>query len=180
MTQWILTGVACVGFGAMAAADGLLALSGDDGVAFWDTSIYPAEARFSGLEGGVPGVCYELSDNRLAAADDVTACLDHMRLGTDVITGGADRYDIIGTLTARPGAVDDFSTGFALTGVAGVDYCGERENCDEIYVLGASSDAALAAMAAAVRAGARVRVQGPGVWNLESIDIVIDQIDPAQ
>lgn len=183
--MWLYRLLAIVGvmFGAQAAqADSLLALSGDDGLTLWDTSQTPPVAQFSGIKGGMAGTCYELSDNgrQLNVAANAAGCLSHLVKSGEIVTGGADTYDIVGVLAALDGPLNDYSQGFVLTQVKGIDYCGERENCDEIYVIGVTSSAVLQAFAQAVRSGQKVRLRGSGVWNLESIDIIIEDISPVR
>lgn len=172
---WVVAyGMALIG--SAAQAESLLAVPDGATLTLWDTTKYPAMAAVTGLTGGTAGACYQRDGQRFVPDSDITACLSHMRIGDTLITGGADRYDIIGVIAPLDGPVNDFSTCFVVTGVQGVDNCGERGNCDDIYVLGARGEAALRGFAAAVRSGARVRLQGPGAWNLESIDIVIEHI----
>lgn len=183
MTGWRAVGLAALALmvaTSSAQGESLLAVPDGGKLTLWDTSADPAIARFSGVEGGTAGGCYVVNSGKITPDSDVTACLGHLRTGSDLVTGGADPYDIVGVVRALDGPLSDYSQGFVITGVRGIDYCGERENCDEIYVLGVRGDAALTSLAQAVRSGKTVRVQGPGVWHLESIDIVIERISSAK
>lgn len=165
---------------APASADSLLALPDGDTLTLWDTSTSPAIARIKGVSTGAPGVCYLTKGERLVPDSEITACLSHLNITYDPVTGGAPPYDITGIIRAQDGPVNDYSTGFAVTGVTGIAACGEREDCSTIYIIGTRSDAALQALAEAVQSGKRVRMRGLGVWNFESIDIIIDDITPSR
>ena len=183
MTGCRTSGIAALALMAAASAaqaQSLLAVPDGAKLTLWDTSTDPAFARFADVKRGTPGGCYVVNGAKITPDSDATACLGHLRMEGDLVTGGADPYDIIGVVRALDVPLSDYSQGFVITGVRGVDYCGERENCDDIYVLGVRGDAALTRLAQAVRSGNEVRVQGPGVWHLESIDIVIERISPAK
>ena len=161
-----------------AQAESLLALKRDGGFTYWDTSKTPPVARFEGVKKGKAGVCYRANGKRLAVDPDPTACLGHLRLGKLASIDGP--MDIVGRVKPLNRPVNDYFRGFKVTGVKGVEYCGERENCDEIYILGVRNDAALQALVKAARSGKKVRLKGAGVFNLESIDLAVDQISPAR
>ena len=161
-----------------AAAESLLALPGDGGTTFWRTGPGDPVAVHRGVDGGRAGLCYASGDaGRLRPMPSDASCLRYLVDRDGVRTGGAPAYEIRGRITAIGGDLSGARRGFAVTGVRGVSNCGERSDCDVIHVWGVTSDAVLPALARAVATGEVVTVRGPGVWNLESIDVVIDAID---
>ncbi|MBM2578091.1 hypothetical protein JQC91_17425 [Jannaschia sp. Os4] len=161
-----------------AAAQSLLALPGPDGTAFWRTGPGEPAAVHRGVDGGQGGLCYAPgAGGRLVPDAADTSCLRYLVVGADLQTGGADPYAIRGRIVPVAGDLSLARRGFAVTGVAGIGYCGERSDCDVIHVAGVTSEAVLPALVRAVATGAVVTVRGPGVWSFESIDVVIDGIE---
>lgn len=71
------------------------------------------------------------------------------------------------------GPVTELYKGFKLSGVEGVDYCGERDNCDEIYVVRFASEAAITEWLGVLDKGCKAKVTGTWMWNFESQDLVV-------
>lgn len=159
-------------------AQDLLALPGDGGLAMWNTGVEAPIAQFNGVAGGVAGTCYSYSaaSGSLSSARDAVGCLDYLVLPAETLNVSQDPYAITGVVTFMSDPISDFYKGFEVTGVTGIDYCGEREDCDRIFIQGVTSPDLLAPLVAAAQSGATVSVTGPAIWNLESIDIVIDGI----
>ena len=158
-----------------AQAQNLLALPGDNGLALWDTQAVPPVITLDGVTGGPLGTCYSYSerDNTLTPAADVVGCLNYLVKSDEALSFQQNAYDLAGTVKFMTDPIGELYKGFEITGVAGVDDCGERDGCDRIFIQGVTSPDLLGPLVAAARSGAPVNVTGPAVWNLESLDIVI-------
>lgn len=166
--------------GPLAAQAGdLLALPGASGTDFWDTTATPPVPIFKDVKSGAPGTCYvRQSKQKLVPDQSDFSCLTYLVQDKNVVTGGAAVYQISGQIVPMSRGIDEVFQGFALKGVKGVENCGERSNCDTIFIAGVTSRSVLKSFSEAVRTGSRVSVKGPGVWQSESIDIVIQDISP--
>lgn len=126
-----------------AQAESLLAVPDGGRPTLWDTSAHHAIARFTGVNGGTAGGRYVVNGRTITPDSDPTACLGHLRTRSELVTGGADPHDIVGAVSPLEGPLSDYSQGFAITDLCGIDYCGESESCDKIFVPSVPGDAAL-------------------------------------
>lgn len=74
------------------------------------------------------------------------------------------------------GELDEYFRGYNLRDVAGVDYCGERDDCDRIYIAGFGDETAIRRWLEALEAGCVASVNGVWVWNLESRDLIVQDV----
>ncbi|WP_247129843.1 hypothetical protein [Loktanella sp. F6476L] len=161
-------------------AQDLLALPGPDGLNMWDTAgSGPATLKLQDIAGGQAGTCYSYSASAgtLTQSNQPIGCLNYLVLPPQNISTQEPPYAITGQIEFMEEPLNETYNGFKISGVSGVDYCGERDGCDEIFVRGVTNPDLLTPMIAAAQFGEKVRVTGPAIWHLESIDIVIDNID---
>ncbi|WP_299649461.1 hypothetical protein [uncultured Tateyamaria sp.] len=95
------------------------------------------------------------------------------------MTSEPEPYDIIGVPAFQVGPLSEYSTGLMAADVQGIAHCGERDRCDQIFVRGVLEADLIAQFVDAAQKGRRMRVVGPAVWHLESIDMVIENVTAA-
>lgn len=162
---------------ALLAATGAQAQQGlvlptQGGLHLWDMAADPARR----LTGPLPrtakaGACYALTDDRLVPQD--ASCLDYYVLDS---AGDHGPMQARGRMAFNDTDPDPAHRGLQLSDAKGVEDCGERDNCDVVYIAG-FADAELAAKAMQLaRDGADVMLTGQGVWNMESVDMIVQSV----
>lgn len=162
-----------------AQAQDLLALPGPSGLHMWDTAgDGPATLTLQNIAGGQAGTCYTYSASAgtLTLAERSTGCLGYLVTPPQNLSTQEPPYSIRGQIEFLDEPLNETYNGFKISGVSGIDYCGERDGCDEIFVRGVTNPELLGPMIAAAQSNETVSITGPAIWHLESIDIVIDSI----
>lgn len=175
--RWImvlaLTGLAG---GAQAQVAGLT-LPVEGQVILWDMGAMPPQALSAALPPTIAaGQCYILKANTLRLQGAANGCLEFY-----VYHG---KLDALPTLSAsgRIGfnnrVPDQAYRGLQLDGVTTITDCGERSDCDTLFITAfANKEVAAKAMAAA-REGRQVTLHGREIWHLESRDIIVEDLRP--
>lgn len=138
----------------------------------WDMTAEPPRQLTGALpDTATAGGCFALSGNKLTPQG--VSCLGYYVAGR---AGDNGPMRATGRLAFNDVTPDLAYRGLQLSDASGVEDCGERESCETIYIAGfANAELAAKAMQLA-RDGARVTLTGQGVWNLESVDMIVEGI----
>ncbi len=152
------------------AQDGV-ALPVNGQLALWDMQTDPPAEMADPAADAVAGACY---DAALQPAG--VNCLSHY---THPAPADAAIFTAMGR-TAFNDIIPDYAfRGLELRDVDGITDCGERDGCDTLYIAGfTDADLTVQAMEAA-REGKVVTLTGRQFWNAESIDMIVEALDPA-
>ena len=175
--RWILALVLVVGAGAAQAQVAGLTLPADGTVVLWDMGTMPPRPLTAALPPAIsPGRCYIMQGSSLHLQATGGACLDYY-----LYRGALDKLPQI-SATGRIGfnnrAPDEMLRGLQLNGVTGIADCGERDDCDTLFITGFATRAVAYAAMAAAREGRAVPLTGRELWHLESRDIIVETITP--
>ncbi len=153
--RWILALVLVVGAGAAQAQVADLTLPADGKVVLWDMGTMPPRPLTAALPPAIsPGRCYIMQGSSLHLQATGGACLDYY-----LYRGALDKLPQI-SATGRIGfnnrAPDEMLRGLQLNGVTGIADCGERDDCDTLFITGFATRAVAYAAMAAAREGRAV------------------------
>lgn len=161
-----------------AAAQDLAAFPTEAGIALFDTGPMPTEAAtevHGSVQGATAGTCYaSVGDGRLRA----TSGLDCLSYYLRPVEQGGRPLTVTGRLGFTGQEPDPFLLGLQLTEAEGLDYCGERPDCDRLLITGAADPSVLAELMATARQGIRVQIEARELWNLESVDLLVTDVSP--
>lgn len=174
-----LTLVVLQGAPATAQEGAGIALPVQGKVALWDMRSDPPAALTGDLpDGVVAGACYDLSGSQMTPQQPATACLDYYTFAQSL--DGMEEFSATGRIAFNDIAPDYAFRGLELRGVEGIVDCGERDSCDTVYIAGFADAQITAQAVAAARADQTVTLIGRKFWNAESIDMIVEQIKPAE
>lgn len=177
----ILTFLSSIALGAETVS--VLAVPASEGgkyFQFLDTSVLPFKSFYSPslekFQGSVKeGYCYNYVKNVIIGQDETLSCYNYYMYHDNQTSSST--FDITGYVIPVGDIYGEGIFQYAITGVTGVEYCGEREDCDKIVIFSFASKTALKDTLKAFSYGCKVRAFGAQAWNYESIDIVVQKIE---
>ena len=141
----------------------------------WDMAPSPPEQiGVLASHDAMPGQCYH-GEGRAWTKADTQQCLAYYV--RDPALGELAAHTISGTLTFNQRTPNEAYRGLQLNGVQGVDDCGERANCDTIYIAGFATPELAAKAMQAARQQRKITAYGTRIWNRESIDLIVERLD---
>lgn len=85
---------------------------------------------------------------------------------------------VIGNPSYTFEGVNDFFRGYKISDVDGIEYCGERDDCENVFIFLFTSEQVIKSWISAINTNTpcRIEVKGYWIWNLESIDLIADEV----
>lgn len=169
----VLAGVSA----AVAQAQPGIALPSGGAIYLWGIADAGATRALAGpLPDAIqPGTCHWFENGTLVSEPDKPSCLSYYVY--EIAPQDAPRLSLSGHIAFNNRAPDLQYRGLELRGVSGVESCGERDNCDTLYIVGFEKKALVDQAMRAARSGKPVTVSAQQVWNMESLDLVIGSIE---
>ncbi len=139
----------------------------------WDMQAEPPRRISEALPDQVSaGSCYSLSGTVLT--DQGKTCLSYYV--TDA-QGDQAAFRVTGKMSFDDQTPDLAYRGLRLTEASGMADCGERDDCQTLYIAGFRTDALVDKAVELARNGCGVTLAGKGIFNLESVDLIVDAIE---
>lgn len=169
--------IGLIGSAAIAQESSGVSLPVEGRMSVWDMRADPPVAIAENLpDGVVPGLCYERTGDKLMPQPGA-ACLDYYTSSRSL--DELEQFSATGRLSFNGLQPDYALRGLELQGVEGIKDCGERDNCDVLYIAGFANAELTAQAMEAAREGRIVTVNGRKTWQAESVDMIVEAIEPA-
>lgn len=145
-----------------------IALSSAGAIYLWDIADAGATRELAGpLPDAIqPGTCHWFENGTLVSEPDTPSCLSYYIY--EIAPQDAPRLSLSGHIAFNNRAPDLQYRGLELRGVSGVESCGERDNCDTLYIVGFETEALVDQAMRAARPGKPVFVSAqqvnPRIW----------------